>query len=198
MTDARRKTGLTLFELLITIALISILVAWVMPNADPAVRDQLVSAAQIVAGDLAYGRSLAITSDDKCTYTFSASGYTLKSSSGKTLPQSLFSSPTNPPPTQYVVDFGDLPHLGPKVKVYVAGTGTVSAVTPIANLEFGTMGELTGGQDVFIWLTAGAGTSQRYGYLQVDHVTGLTSVGPRQTGDPELYSASPPAIATSH
>lgn len=178
----RRNTGLTLIELLITIALMGILAALVMPNANPAVRDQLIAAAHVVCSDLAYGRSLAITSGVDCTYSFNvtANSYTLTSTSN--LPASLFDNPTTS--KTYTVELNKLPHLGSAVCLYAWGTGTASSVRTASSMVFESSGEATtlvGGSssvaDVYIWLTAGAGASQRYICIHVCGVTGLVTVG---------------------
>jgi prepilin-type N-terminal cleavage/methylation domain-containing protein len=178
------RRGLTLIELLITIALMGILAALVMPNANPAVRDQLIAAAQIVASDLAYGRSLAITSDTDCTYTFNlaANSYTLTSTTN--LPASLFDNPGTASKTR-TVELGKLPRLGSAVSLYAWGTGTTASSIRSANsMVFGTSGEATtyvGGAssvaNAYVWLTAGSGNSKRYIYVQVNGVTGLATVG---------------------
>jgi prepilin-type N-terminal cleavage/methylation domain-containing protein len=175
--------GFTLMELLIVIALMGILAAIVMPSANPAIRDQLIATAQIVASDLAYARSLAVVNNSSYRFTFDlvANSYTLQhcgtNPSFNRLPASLFDNPTSPLPTQYVVDLDDLPHVGPTVRLYVAGTGDLNTVAQITQMDFGPLGGLSTGQDVYFWLTAGTGTSLRYIYVQVSGATGLATVG---------------------
>ena len=194
MVNSHRHStnGFTLIELLIVIALMCILAALVIPSANPAIRDQLISTAQIVAGDLACARSLAVTNNDnyRMSFDLTQNSYTLENSTSKPLPQSLFDNPTGTLPTKYIVDFDELPHIGPTVRLYVAGTGDLNTVTPITQLEFGPLGSLTSGPDVYIWLTAGDGSVQRYVYLLVNTATGLTTVGD--------YGGTVPAVLGTH
>ena len=185
MANRPRTTGVgfTLIELLIVIALMGILAALVIPSANPAIRDQLIATAQIVAGDLGYARSLAVVNNSSYRFTFDLVGnrYTLQHSgtnpSLNTLPASLFENPTNPPPTQYIVDLDELAHIGPTVRLFVVGTGDLNTVRPITQMDFGPLGGLTSAQDVYFWLTAGNDRSQRYIYLLVSAATGLATVG---------------------
>ena len=50
------------------VSLLTIMAAIALPSAAPSVGVQLASVAEVVAGDLAYGRSLAILNND--TYQF--------------------------------------------------------------------------------------------------------------------------------
>jgi len=186
-----KKTGLTLIELLITVALMGILAALVIPSANPAIHEQLQAMAQIVASDLAYGRSLAITNNASYTFTFalSANSYTLTSPS-KNLPASLFDNPGTASKT-YTVKLSSLPHMGPTVAIYAWGTGNATSLTSASSLVFTALGsaEADGtSADTYIWLTAGAGKSQSYISLQVDDVTGLTTVGNCTAKPPSIVS----------
>jgi prepilin-type N-terminal cleavage/methylation domain-containing protein len=203
MANCRRpvRAGLTLIEVLITIALMGILAALVMPNANPAVRDQLVAAAQIVATDLAYGRSLAITSNADCAYTFdlNANSYTLTGTTN--LPTAMFDNPGTASKT-HTVELSKLPHLGPTVRLYAWGTGSATAVKSASKLVFGSLGSATiqnatttSVEDAYVWLTAGAGSAQRYIYLQVSGVTGLATVGDFTGTAPAVVSSSSTPVA---
>ena len=51
----RHRGGFSLLELLIVVALMSIIASIALPSAAPSIGVQLSSAAEVVAGDLAYG-----------------------------------------------------------------------------------------------------------------------------------------------
>ena len=74
MLHRRPTAGLTLIELLIVVAVMGILAGLVLPSSNPSLHDQLRSAAQILAGDLAYGRSLAVTHNSRYQFTFDLTG----------------------------------------------------------------------------------------------------------------------------
>src|SRR5260370_38193170 len=60
----------TLVEILIVVALMSILAVAVIPSTAPSLHEDLTSAANIVAADLAYGRSLAGLNNDRYQFQF--------------------------------------------------------------------------------------------------------------------------------
>src|SRR5688500_9883392 len=62
--------GLTLVELLITLAVISIVAALLIPQLGQQIPDQLSAVAQIVASDLEYSRALAVANNSQYRITF--------------------------------------------------------------------------------------------------------------------------------
>ena len=170
-----------MIELLIVVAVMAILAGVILPRSDPSLPEQLRSAAQIMAGDLAYGRSLAVTNNSEYRFTFDTEGnrYVLEHSGSDaaldTLPESPFRSPEDPPDKQ-TVDLDELPHLGTSVRIVeVAAQG--STPQSVGDLEFGPLGTTARSQETVIWLAAGAGSATRYIRLHVNPVTGLTTVG---------------------
>ncbi len=158
-----------------------ILAGLVLPRSDPSLHEQLRAAARILAGDLAYGRSLAVTNNSEYRFTFAPQGdrYVLEHSGEgaalDALPDTPFRSPDDPPDQQIVV-FEDLPHVGPTVRIAAATTeGNFSAT--VGDVEFGPLGETTRVQATVIWLAAGTGSSTRYVPIRVNPVTGLATVG---------------------
>jgi hypothetical protein len=92
-----------------------------------------------------------------------------------TLPDSPFRSPDDPP-DQQIVDLEELPHLGSAVRI-VAVIAQDSPPQVVSDLEFGPLGETSRAEQTTIWLAAGAGSATRYLRLDVNPVTGLTTVG---------------------
>lgn len=177
MPCCRPNAGFSLIELLLVLSIMAILAGLVMPNSNPATHDQLLSAARIVAGDLAYARSLAVTYAGPYRVRFDAAGnrYTLESSEGKTLPSSPFSSPQDTP-TQHVVDLDELPSMGGAVRL-LGAAGGASLTTPVSEVEFGSLGGTTRSETTRIWLGAGSGAEKRYINVDINPVTGLATLG---------------------
>ncbi len=184
------SAGFTLIELLIVLSVMVILAGLVLPNSSPTLHDQLESAAQILASDLAYGRGLAVANNSSYRFTFDLSNntYTLRHSgttaSLDTLPRFLFASPQDTP-SKHVVALDDLPHLGAPVRLAaVFASGNVSQ--SVSDVEFSPLGGTSRSATTVIWLSAGKGAAVRYISLSVNPVTGLATVG--------SYSGNGPAI----
>ena len=191
MTGPRVSRGFTLLEVLLVIAVVAMLAAAVIPRADPLGQDQLLSAGQAVSGDLAYARSLAVANNSKYKLTFDLAGnrYILTHSgvnvSLNTLPRTAWTR-SEDPATQQTTDLDEVPHIGPPPKLLAVGVYTSSSASPISEVEFGPLGELTQGTDVVVWLTVTTRNGQGYLPLAINAVTGLTTVG-------QYSSYGPPA-----
>lgn len=182
MSRRRANTaGLTLLELLIVLLIMVVLAGLAIPSAQPTLRDQLESTAQILANDLAYGRSLAVVTNSPYSFTFDVANdkYTFQhtgtTTSLNTLPRFPYPG-TEDTPSKHVVALKDLPHLA--APVHLAGVlafGTVSQ--SVSDLEFTPLGGTTRSAATVIWLSAGKGPAMRYISLSVNPITGLVNVG---------------------
>jgi prepilin-type N-terminal cleavage/methylation domain-containing protein len=189
----RPSAGFSLVELLIVISLIGILTALVIPSANSGIRDQLQSAAEVLAADITYARSLAITNGSKYKLTFDTvqSSYSLQHSGSNAalanLPPSPFRS-TQEAATTQTVKLADLPHLGPPVQIIgVYSSAATSAV--VNDLEFGPLGESSRSQETVIWLSAGKASARRFLSVRVNPITGLCWI--------EGFQASVPPVVAS-
>lgn len=217
--------GFTLIELLLVIALMAILVGVVMPSSDPAIHDQLLSAARIMAGDLAYARSLAVShcSSYKVTFDVANNQYVLKHDNPAKpqldrLPRPLFSHPRDTD-TKHVVDVGEVVGAGTIVRIEaVAGLsdyrepledhlddlstylGQMSArlrrTDSVVFCELGNTRQADYAGYTLIWLSAGEGTSKRYIVLYVNPMTGLATIGPYSADAPPRWLTLTPAPVT--
>lgn len=184
--------GLTLIELLMVIAIISILAATVIPSVSGNPTEYVRAAARIAAQDLGYARSLAVLNNSTYRVTFdtAANRYTLThvgtTASYNTLPANPFAGPGSAT-TQQVTDFDDLPLLrGSSVSLHSVKAGTVSVTT----LDFGSLGNTSRTDETVVWLTSGSGDAQRYVAVRVNPVTGLVSVDAIQASSPSSTDGS--------
>jgi prepilin-type N-terminal cleavage/methylation domain-containing protein len=188
----RARSGFTLLELLIVVSLLTIMAAIALPSAAPSVGVQLASVAEVVAGDLAYGRSLAILNNDTYQFLFDVvhNQYTLEYSGSNS---SLATLPPNPfhasqdSATQFVVRVAQLPHIGPTVSLYDVQELTPSPVEA-TSVQFGPTGATTQTPSTVVWLTAGTGTVARYVSVTINPATGLCSIGTLQATAPTTGS----------
>lgn len=192
MRDAsRHPAGFTLLEVLMVIALAGVLTAMVLPSAEPSVNEQLRATARILATDLAYARSLAVTNNSRYRVAFDVEGnrYVIEHSGGNPsldlLPESPFSR-TAGRQRQMVVDLDDLPRLGARVRLEAAAELNWS-VRKVEEVEFGPLGETAASGWTVIWLGAGSGDRSRYTWLLIHPVTGLAEVGHSTTTAPPQW-----------
>ncbi len=175
---SRLHTGFTLLEVLMVIALAGILTAMVLPSAEPSVDEQLRATARILATDLAYARSLAVTNNSRYRVAFDVEGnrYLIEHSGSNPsldlLPESPFSR-TAGPQREMIVALDELPRLGVPVRL----EGVFQDGGSTAEVEFGPLGETTAAAETTIWLGAGTGERSRYTWLLIHPVTGLAEVG---------------------
>lgn len=174
--------GLTLVELLITLAVVSILAAMLIPRMSHEVPDHLQAVSQIVLADLDYARSLAVVNGSKyqVTFTPAESRYVLRHSGTNTLlhalPHSAFRQPTDPP-DQQTTDLTKLPLVQPPVHLHSIVTDDGST-TLVSDVEFTPLGGTTRTSPTVVWLSCGSGGERRYVPIAIHPATGLAEIGP--------------------
>ena len=190
----RHNAGFTLLELLMVIALVGILAAIVLPSAEPSINDQLRATARILATDLAYARSLAITNNSTYRVVFDMANnrYILEHSGSDAsldlLPESPFSRDFGEQ-KQMVVDLDELPHLGAEVHL-LAAIRYDWLISKTTEVEFGPLGETTDTAWTILWLGAGSDRKARYILLLVHPITGLVELSQTTESAPPSWLAS--------
>ena len=197
----RSDAGFTLLELLMVIAVVAILTAVVMPWSESSSQETMAAAAQTVATDFAYARSLAVANNSSYVVHFDTgqNRYILEhcgtNTALDTLPDSVFRD-SDDPPDQHIVRLDTLPGIGRPVKlanVFHAG----STLETVNNIEFGPLGETTKTGYSIVLLTLGSDSPQRYALVLVNPITGLASIyTPSQALPSDLPSDTIQAIET--
>ncbi|HZN35082.1 MAG TPA: prepilin-type N-terminal cleavage/methylation domain-containing protein [Pirellulaceae bacterium] len=190
--DRSARRGLTLIELLLTIAVLGILAAALIPQLTSDLPERLDAAAQVVAADLDYTRALAVAHNSTYQVVFqpAQNRYFLRHSGANSLLNALPRSPfrqNSDAPDQQTTRLADLPLPEPGVRlvgaVVMQGGGQAAG-----NVEFTPLGGTTTKYETVVWLACGQGGSQRYISVHINPITGLSEIGP-------LQGALPPAVA---
>jgi len=152
--------GFTLVEIIIVVVILSIAAVMMVPMMSSAGSMQIRSAANMIAADLEYAKSMAITKGQNFSVVFdtTANGYSIKDLNG-TIKHPVKKG------FDYVVNFHTDRQLG-KVKIAVVNFGSTSQVV------FGTLGNPDNGGSVII-------TSQPDGTtatIKVEAITGFISI----------------------
>ena len=187
------RRGLTLIELLITLAVISIVAAMLIPQLSHQLPDQLSAVAQIVASDLEYARALAVANNSKYRVTFepAQNRYYLKHSGANTLLHVLPASPfrqASDPPDQQTCDLDELPLASPVVEIAQIASGE-GVVTAVSDVEFTPLGGTTRSAVTTIWLRCGQGSDKLFISIEINPATGLVEIGPLTTSLPSNVAA---------
>jgi prepilin-type N-terminal cleavage/methylation domain-containing protein len=188
MFRCQRQSGLTLIELLIVVAILSLVAGIIIPSANPSLKDQLEGAAAVLSSDIALARSLAVANDSSYRLTFDVTDnrYVVEHTGTNTALNALPRSPyalSNDPDNQYIVRLAQLPHLGNSVRLYAA-LALSNSPQSVGDLELGPLGETSRPEETQVWLAAGFGTATRYLSVRVNPVTSLTWVENFQATDP--------------
>jgi len=198
---ATRRVALTLVELLITVAVLGILAAVLIPYLSGDLPERLESAAQVVESDLDYARALAVTNNSKYRITFEPgqNRYYLRHSGTSAALNKLPPSPfrSNADTTeQQTTDLAFLPIPDPPVRL-VTVLRMQSGGTATTEVEFTPLGGTTSIYESVVWLACGRGSTQRYISIHVNPITGLTEVGPVVSELPSNVTAAITAAAES-
>lgn len=182
------RWGYTLIEILITIAVLGILAAVVIPQIGASAPDQVLGIAQIVSSDLDYARTLAISNGSKYKVTFDLdrNAYALTHSGTNAaldvLPDHPFRKPSADP-LSLTVSPDDFPSLGSRIKIVAIVTDETSPKV-VDSIEFDTLGQTARTQPTLIWLSSSAGAEEIYLPIRVHPVTGLAEIGDFTTTAP--------------
>jgi len=189
-----RMSGFTLIEVLMVIVVVSILIGIVIPSSRPALNEQLKATAQILRAELMMTQSEAVAMGESRSavvdptnnlvffeiesggnYRDSLKKKTVTALSSIGADSSLLSSAKNfGEGTLITID--ELPHHGVPALIL----GATSAANP--NIEqsfitYGTLGELTLGSDLTIWLGISNAHQELYLPVTVNATTGITTIG---------------------
>lgn len=183
--QASGRRGLSLIEVMLSIAIVTILAAAVATHWQPNIADRLGAVARIVAADLDYARGLAVNYSSRYRITFDVPGnrYVLTHSGTDpqldTLPSSAYGE-AGDLATQQTTDLGDLPTN--HALVALAGVHRMTpAAEPVTSVEFDSLGATTRAEPTLVWLAAGVGDTTRYISISIDPVTGLTTISEVQS-----------------
>ncbi len=182
------RRGFSLVELMIVIALMTIVAAVAIPRFQPSIHAQLEAAAQIVAADTAYARNLAVSNNSnyRLSFDLAQNRYVLTHSGSEPALDTLPSSPfreSSDLPTEQSTDLDEIPHIGQRVAL-VAVQRLSGSPTAVSTLEFDPMGATTRGEPTIIWLVCGTGGERRFVSVTIDPVTGLAEIGQYQASVP--------------
>ncbi|WP_207396434.1 pilus assembly FimT family protein [Bremerella alba] len=190
----RPRRGLSLVEILIMVAILGILAATVIPQFGATAPDQVRGAAQIVAADIDYARSLAISNNSTylITYQKVRNGYVLTHSGSNTslddLPDNPFRKPSDDSQS-LIVMLSDFPHVGSGAKIAAIVTDE-PAPQEVTSIEFDTLGQTTRKQPTIIWLSSQAGAEDIFLPIEINPVTGLATIGEITTAAPIISSVN--------
>jgi prepilin-type N-terminal cleavage/methylation domain-containing protein len=192
VTTTIRRRGLTLIELLLTIAVLGILAAILIPQLSGDLPERLNAGAQVISADLDYARSLAVANNTSYRITFDPANnrYYLRHSGTNpqfnTLPRSPFRQ-SDDPADQQTTKLGTLPLPEPGVRL-VAVVEVQGSAQSTASLEFTPLGGTTSTYPTVVWVGCGTGTLARYISVAVDPITGLVTIGRPVAGLPAAVS----------
>ncbi len=170
---------MTLLEVMIVILLLAIITGIVIPRAGSLQPEALRSAGELLAADMAFTRSLAITrgSPHKVVLFPGTGTYWIEHAgnnpAGAELPPSPFAAPDSTP-RRLVFRLEDMPGAGRGVTIWGCIPNQGSGEQTI---QFEPLGSLTSPQDITIILTALENNQPWYVAIRVRAATGLCEIG---------------------
>lgn len=164
----------------------------VLTQYDSASHDQILGTAQVIAADISQARNLAVTNNSSYRISFDSSSncYTLVHSGANSaldvLPDSAFHS-VGASCTQYTTNLSLLPCGSGDIAIAVVEAGgsmMASAPEQVFDIEFGPLGETTRSLRTTVWLSAGPRRGRKFVGIEIDPITGFTSIGTVTTSVP--------------
>ncbi len=170
---ARSRSAVTFLELLAVMLILAIVCGLLIPSAQSDMPHYLRTAAEVLAADLAFARSLAIVAGQPTAVVFEADGdaYRIVHSQGAQLSQSPFTWH----PGQLTFRLSEMPQAGRFVRLL---RFVPDAPSRQRRVDFTTLGGLASSEDVRIILGTPQAPRAWMIEITISAVTGRCHVGP--------------------
>jgi len=182
MNEQRPASGFTLVEVMIVVSILGILFSLAVPYFQPNAAARLQATAEVVAADIAFARSMAVSRGSTYMLTFDQANnrygltHTGDVSAFDGLPASPFHYDDNP--DERTTDLNDLPGLGQAARLSaIYKQPTSGPPVKVATVEFQPLGNTTRSETTFVWLRIGQGAARRFLPIRIEAATGLETVG---------------------
>lgn len=178
--------------MLVVVTIVAVIAGVVLTQYDSVSHDQMLGTAQVIAADITQARNLAVTNNSSYKITFDPTGnrYTLAHTGANSaldvLPISAFHA-AGGSRTEHTTNLSLLPTGSAGIAIAVVETNeSMMYGTPkqVFDIEFGPLGETTRPLRTTVWLSSGPRKGQRFIGIEVDPITGFTSIGTVTTSVP--------------